>query len=127
MSKFIFALFLIFSSSTSAADLWRTSDTYREVTFQILNVIDWGQTRYVAQHPDQYKENDMGRGGSAWLIGEHPSTTNVDRLMIATAILHPIISYYLPHNWREAFQYVTIGMKIDNTVGNFHAGVKFDF
>ena len=126
MSKFFFILLLL-SSSVFAADPWTRADTYRETTFQVLNIIDWGQTRYTAKHPERFKENGAGAGGSAWLIGEHPSTTDVDRLMVMSAILHPVISYYLPHGWREAFQYVTIGMKLDATIGNASVGVKVSF
>ncbi len=125
MSKFFFILLLL--SSQAFADEWRDSDTYREIAFQTLNVIDWGQTRYTAKHPERFKENGAGAGGSAWLIGEHPSTTDVDRLMVMSAILHPVISYYLPHGWREAFQYVSIGMKLDATIGNASVGVKVSF
>lgn len=125
MSKFIFVLLLL--SSSAFADEWRDADTYREVAFQALNIVDWGQTRYTSKHPERFKENDAGVGGSAWLIGEHPSTTDVDRLMVMSAILHPIISYYLPHGWRETFQGVSIGLKLDATTGNATAGVKFEF
>lgn len=120
MYKFIFALLLL--SSSAVADEWRETDTYREVTFQILNIIDWGQTRYVAKHPEQYQESE-----SAWLIGQHPSTTDVDRLMVMSAILHPIISNYLPQDWRTAFQYVTIGDKLNATIGNASIGIKIEF
>lgn len=104
------------------ADEWREQDTYREVAFQALNVIDWGQTRYIAKHPETYYERE-----SAWMIGEHPTTIDVNRLMIATAILHPVISYLLPHGWRDAFQYVTIIGKINNVAGNNSIGIKVEF
>src|SRR4030042_1202336 len=124
--KTILALILLISTN-AFGDEWRDEDTYREVAFQALNIVDWGQTRYTAKHPERFKENGAGAGGSAWLIGEHPSTTDVDRLMVISAILHPVISYYLPHGWREAFQYVSISMKLDATTGNARAGVKFEF
>ena len=117
------ALFaIIFYPQPGRADEWRTPDTYREVGFQVLNLIDWGQTRYVARNPDKFQEAE-----SAWLIGKNPTVQAVDNLMIASAILHPIIAYYLPHGWREAYQYVTIGGKLNADANNAYIGIKIQF
>jgi hypothetical protein len=109
-------------TSICQADEWRTSDTYREAGFQVLNLIDWGQTRYIAQHPDKFKEVE-----SAWIIGEHPSVQTVDNYMLFSAVVHPIVSYYLPHGWRDAWQYITIGGKINATANNATIGIKVSF
>jgi hypothetical protein len=113
---------LLFSTSAFAADTWSTGDTYREATFQVLNIIDWGQTRYIAQHPDQFYESE-----SAWIIGKHPSVETVDTFMLVSAILHPLVAYYLPSSWRSAFQYISIGGKLNNTIGNASIGIKVSF
>ena len=114
-------LFLLLSSS-AFADQWKSSDTYREVAFQTLNVIDWGQTRYIAQHPDQFYESE-----SAWAIGHHPTTGRVDAYMAESAVLHFIVAYYLPESWRVPFQYITIGGKLNATIGNASIGIKMSF
>ena len=121
MKKIIFALLLSISTQTFA-DEWTTNDSLREVTFQVLNVIDWGQTRYIAKNLDRYYEKE-----SAWLIGTDPSTETVDGFMLQTAVLHLAISYMLPRDWRDAFQYITIGMKLNNTIGNAQIGIKVSF
>jgi len=113
---------MILLSASAHADEWRESDTYREATYQVLNVIDWGQTRYIAEHPEQFREK-----GAAFFIGKHPSIGTVNNYMIGSAILHLIASNYLPHKWREAFQYVTIGDKLNATVSNFSVGIKVSF
>lgn len=126
--RLLFFALALFSVSVQA-DEWTYADTYRETAFQVLHVIDWGQTRYIAEHPD-YGINQSGKYhevDSAWLIGKNPSVIDVDRLMLATAILHPIISYYIPRGWREAFQYLTIGMKLNNVIGNASIGIKVEF
>jgi len=120
MKTLLVALLLL--SSTAWADEWTTGDTYREATFQVLNVIDWGQTRYIAQHPDQFYEAE-----SAWAIGKHPDTGTVDAYMLGTAAAHLAISYLLPREWRSAFQYVTIGGKLNTTIGNASIGIKVSF
>lgn len=106
----------------SFADTWRTSDTYREVSFQILNVIDWGQTRYIAKNPNLYEESS-----TAWIIGKHPSTNDVNKLMLTAAIINPIISRNLPYDWREIFQYISISSKLIATTNNASIGIKMEF
>ena len=122
MSKFIFAFLITVSIPSFATDHWTRPDTYRGFTFQTLNIIDWGQTRYIAQNPDRYYEKE-----SAWIIGEHPTTGRVDAYMAQTAVLHFAISYLLPHDWRSAFQYITIGDKLNATIGNASIGIKVSF
>ncbi|MFA6972415.1 MAG: hypothetical protein WC208_13600 [Gallionella sp.] len=121
---------------------WTTTNTVLEVAFQVLNIIDWGQTRYIALHPrrcysnyattaagNTWSNNCTGHeeSESAWIIGEHPSTETVDTFMILSAILHPLVSYLLPSNCRAAFQYITIGDKLNATVGNATIGIKMSF
>ena len=125
MFKFIFALLLL--STSAVADDWRPADTYRETAFQVLNVIDWGQTRYIARHPDQFYEKNLANGGSAEFIGVHPTTGRVDVYMAQSAVLHFAVAYLLPHDWRDAFQYITIAGKLNATVNNASIGIKVGF
>ena len=120
--KILLSLILLISSYAQATDNWTTGDTYRELTFQTLNIIDWGQTRYIAKNPDQFYESE-----SAWIIGNHPSIETVDTFMLVSAILHPVIAYYLPSSWRLAFQYITIGDKLNATAGNASIGIRMSF
>jgi hypothetical protein len=120
MKTFLLALLLL--SSSAFADEWTRGDSYREATFLTLLVIDYGQTSTVAQHPELYQEDV-----SAWAIGKHPSQETVNTYFSVIAIAHPIIAYYLPSEWRKAFQYVTIGEKIPAVVGNATIGIKMSF
>lgn len=122
MKTLIFALLLFSSSSAFARDEWSQSDTYREVAFQTLNIIDWGQTRYIAEHPNQFHEQE-----SQQFIGQHPTTGRVDAYMAETAALHFVVSYFLPSDCRTAFQYITIGGKLNATIGNASIGIKISF
>ena len=123
--KTILALLLIISTN-AFGDEWTRGDTYREVAFQTLNVIDWGQTRYVAQNPDRFYEKE-----SQQFIGQHPTTGRVDVYMAETAVMHYAISKALVHyGYRTAadvFQYVTIGSKLNAVVGNISIGIKMSF
>ncbi|MFA6904540.1 MAG: hypothetical protein WC236_15810 [Gallionellaceae bacterium] len=101
---------------------WTTEDTYREVAFLTLLVIDYGQTSTIAQHPEFYKESV-----SAWAIGEHPSQETVNTYFSIVAIAHYGIARKLDADWRKAFQYLTIGEKIPAVVGNATIGIRMSF
>lgn len=126
MKTIILAVLLLASSSVFSADEWRTSDTYRETAFQVLNIIDWGQTRYIAEHPDDFHERD-----SQQFIGLHPTSGRTDAFMAEIAVLHYAISRTLIYldmpDWCAAFQYVTIGAKFNTTVNNASIGIKVSF
>jgi hypothetical protein len=115
-------ILLLLISSSVYADEWKTHDTYREATFQVLNVIDWGQTRYINQHPDKFIEHDY-----SGLIGSNPTTGRIDAFMAETAVLHFIIAYYLPKSCRVPFQYITIGGKLNTDIRNANIGIKVSF
>ena len=127
MFKLILALLLFSYSVTTFADEWTSADSYRETTFQVLNIIDWGQTRYIAQHPEKFRERPSSEGGISDFIGSKPTEKGVDSFMLKVSVIHAAISYFLPNDWRDAFQYVTIGMKLNATIGNASIGIKVSF
>lgn len=99
---------------------WDKADTLREITWQALHFIDYGQTLDIARKPYRYEESNP-------ILGKHPSVGRVHTYMIASAILHFGISYALPDKWREAWQYITIGISGGMVVSNFSAGVRVSF
>jgi hypothetical protein len=118
MFKFIF-LFLV-SFNCFAFDEWSDADVKREAVYQILHVIDWGQTRTIAKNPDKYYEYNS-------MIGKHPSVGRVDGYMATSALLHIGITHILPVEYRTTFQYFTIGFKSGLVVHNFEAGINVSF
>lgn len=122
MKNILLALVLLFLSNTAFAehDEWTADDTKRQAVYYVFHVIDWGQTRYIADHPKQYYELNP-------IIGEHPTTGRVDGYFLATALLHTGIAYVLPSDWRKGFQYVTIVFEAGVTNRNRNIGVKIDF
>ncbi len=99
---------------------WSTQDKTLEGTYQVLHVLDWGQTRDIAKNPDKYYEMNP-------ILGKHPSTTEVDIYFITTAILHPIVTHLLPNTWRPWWQGITISVSGVCVVNNFAVGIKMDF
>lgn len=118
MKTFIIALLLV--SSSAFADEWTRTDTYREATYLMLHTMDWAQTRNIARNPDRWREQN-------YFLGKHPSVSQVDQYFIATGTLQFAVAYYLPAEYRKAFQYVTIGIEGGAVAHNFSIGVGIKF
>ena len=117
MFKFIFLLLV---SSSAFADEWTSADTKREAVYLTLHTLDWAQTRNIARNPNKWTESNV-------ILGKHPSVPQVDRYFIATGALHLAVAYYLPAEYRKAFQYITIGMEGGMVAHNFSIGLKAEF
>ena len=117
--KIILDLFLLFTSN-SQADEWTAADTGREAVYLTLHSIDWAQTRNIARNPDKWYEQNS-------YLGKHPSVAQVDRYFIAAGAIQFAVAYYLPAEYRKAFQYVTIGVEGGAVVHNFSLGIEVKF
>ena len=98
MKKTLIALILIlFFSTPVLSDEWFPSWTKEEILLQsaalALKTIDYGQTRYISQHPEYHEMNP--------LMSSHPSLDEVNQYFLITAILQVAIAYALPHKWRK--------------------------
>ena len=118
MFKFIFLL--LFISSPSFASDWSSADTKREAVYLVLHTADWAQTREIARNPDKFYEQNS-------ILGSHPSTNQVDQYFVATAAIQFAISYYLPVEYRKAFQYISIGHDAGYVAHNFSIGISAKF
>jgi hypothetical protein len=83
-----------------------------------IHAVDWAQTRQIAQHPEQFKEMNP-------ILGSHPSVQSVDIYMGSALIIHPVISSVLPSHYREAWQYISIGVSGGAVINNVNIGVRF--
>lgn len=131
MKKIIFALCLLFSSSSYAFDKL-------EATYLALHAIDWAQTReirpgnrkcdysyrtetfYNCTGSIEYRETNP-------ILGNHPTSAQVNLYFAATAIAHVLIADALPSDYRKAFQYVTIGIESAVVVRNYQIGIRVGF
>lgn len=117
----IIAVIIILPVSSYSEDNHITkADIIREITWLGIHAIDYGQTLEIARHPDKYKELNP-------ILGKHPSVNNVNIYMITTALLHPIISYILPKEYRVIWQYVTISTSTICVINNYSIGIKINY
>ena len=113
------ALMLLLVSPAHADD-WTRRDTAWEAAYLTLHIIDWGQTLYAARRPDQYIERNR-------ILGDHPSTGDVNRYFLATGIAHVGIAYVLPPRYRRYWQWLWIAIEADTVNRNYKAGVRIEF
>jgi len=112
-----------------AADKWTTEDTAWQASAMALMVGDWGQTRYIAQHLDEYYELNP-------ILGRHPKTKNIDLYFLSALVIHPVISYLLPSKAevfgyqispRRLWQAGTIVIELGCVANNARLGIGFTF
>lgn len=124
LKSFLVSALLLYTVSAHAeykfAENWNWKDTVLEGTFVTLTVIDWGQTRGIALHPNQYRETNP-------LLGSHPSITKVDTFIPAGIIIHGVISMALPPKYRAYWQAVWIGVEGGAVWHNANLGLKINF
>lgn len=110
-------------TNRSVEDRWSTMDTVRQTVSLGLQIVDWGQTKYISR---------SCRGGGKFsegneLLGLCPNQRRVDAYMGFTAILQTVVAWSLKRSWREAFQYGIIGAEAAVVFRNNSVGVELYF
>ena len=111
---------VVFCRPTPAFDPWSRGDIAREVAWQGIHLIDWGQTLDIADNLDKYHEHNF------WM-GDHPSRGKVNLYMGLETILHPLVTHVLPKSCRPYWQWVTIGISGGLVINNYSIGLKVRF
>lgn len=122
MGKVLFAFILLCCSGPSGADNWSTADTWRESTWQVVNVIDWGQTLDIENCQPSHRCREVNP-----LLGDNPSRMDINRYFAVGALLHYGISKWLPTKTRKNWQYITIGFGLSTIYSNYRVGVRVSF
>ena len=87
--KALLAALLLTAGTAQAADPWTRQDVALQATYATLHVLDWGQTRYIADHPREHYERNP-------ILGRHPSRGRVDAYFATTLALHTLVTHLLP-------------------------------
>ena len=103
-----------------AFDPWSRQDIALEATWQLLHLIDWGQTLDISAQPTRYREINP-------LIGDHPSRARVNAYMGLSTLTHLGITHLLPKSCRPYWQAVTIGITGGLVIHNFNIGLQVKF
>ncbi len=138
MARVIIAALLFLVRPAFAADPWTEAQVGQQVAFTVLLAADWGQTREIADSCEHYGVTwDTSAGG--WsdvdicafretnpILGERPTTDEVDRFFLASAALNLAVAHVLPSKWRSRFQYLSIGIEAGFVAHNYSIGVRVD-
>ena len=122
MKSTIIFLLLLFPGYC-IADNWTREDTQRELAFQVVALIDWGQTLDISRscNTDRYFTEINP------ILGECPSRGDVNTYFPIVMGIHAGISYALPPKYRKYWQNVTFSIQATNVARNYSLGIKFDF
>ena len=118
--KISIAIILVLLTSTASAERLRGTDLNLELAWTAMHVIDWAQTRRIANEPENFSEKNQ-------ILGEHPSVGRVNAYMGLTLGLHWLIATKLPPVPRRIFQIFTIGVTAEAVHNNIQVGIRLDF
>lgn len=140
-TRLALALFTVFALAGCAGGrAWTKADTARQAAYSTLHVLDWAQTRDIATRTVEvrtpvgnvnqsvkYNAEAVPAHSEAVnvLLGAHPSEGRVNAWFAASLVGHALISYALPHPWRERWQYATTLVEAGMVGHNAQAGIRF--
>lgn len=99
---------------------WDTQDKLLLGTYNLLYLIDWGQTRYISDRANKKKEYNP-------FLGEHPSIEAVNLYFIQLILLQNAVIYILPEKYRKYYMIFFIGYETGLTTNNYNAGINIQF
>lgn len=123
----LFSIFCMCAPAHAAASDWTDDDTRRQAMYYLFHVIDWGQTRYIAEHPGQYSEANPLVNFSRDPGSEHENRRQADKYFLVVGIAHYGIARILPPEHRRIFQNVTIAFAAGSAAYNYSIGIKAHF
>lgn len=98
---------------------WTTEDRMAGVTALTFTVIDWGQTRYIAEHQQFYEINPI--------LGMHPSMAKVNTYFAGALIGGTILTFALPEKDRKWFLGGVTVLELGVTAHNANIGIRVNF
>ena len=111
-------LFVMLAAPAQAADEWTQGDQNLQINLTFLQLRDWGQTRYIARHPDSYQETNP-------ILGSHPSTEQVDMYFASTIVASWLIAKRLDRKYRKPFQWFVTVDRLRCITHNLSIGIGF--
>lgn len=116
----ILTIFLaLFFTIPCKAESWSKEQKQLAGIATTLMVVDWAQTRHIANNPHKFHELNP-------LLPNHPSIGQVNRHFIISGLIIGALAHNLPQ-YRSLLLKTYIGYQTINTVRNYHIGIKMEF
>ena len=118
--NWLLIIFILMLSGCASSGSWDTTDKALGATALAATVSDWGQTRFIAENPQRFHENNP-------LLGEHPSLGRVDAHFVGAIVGGYFIADALPGKYRKVFLGTVSILEISVTAHNKSIGVGWSF
>jgi len=82
-----------------------------------LLVVDWLQTRFIADHPERFTESNL-------ILGEHPSLRAVDIYFACCVAATMVLAWLLPYWWAIGAGVALAALEAFVTVRNYRHGIR---
>lgn len=111
---------LVIGAGQCHADEWMVGDTKREIAWQVINVVDAGQTLDISKRcGEKYELNPI--------LGRCPDSKVIAQYFATAAMLHFGVSLALPRRYRAKWQIGTIVVSGAIVLNNYSIGLKINF
>lgn len=117
MKAVVFCLLLL--ALPAQAREWTDSEIRWGAALAVTRVVDWGQTRYIARHPDKFRELNP-------LLPEHPTLGDVNRHFLVSTAVMLAAAHYLPQ-YRSTLLKVWFAVGVGMTGRNAALGIRMEF
>jgi hypothetical protein len=107
-------------------DQWDQTDKVLATVTLTATLLDWGQTRYIAKHPQPDPNRDPYHEKNP-ILGKHPSTAKVDRYFVGAIAIGGLIAHHLPSRQRKYFLGGVAVVEICVAARNRSIGIGFSF
>jgi hypothetical protein len=122
MKKLLAIILLVFSTQCIAADEWSDVDVAREVAFQTLALVDWGQTADISSRCVDGSVREMNP-----ILGSCPNRGKVNVYFPIAMLAHLGVSSLLSSDARSSWQNVTLVVEGLVVHSNYRIGLKINF
>jgi hypothetical protein len=143
LKSFILLSIMLCATNSFAFDDWSKQDVAMQVTYSIVHIIDWGQTRDISRHKNQTefdslpsneaRQKYLAEYGSKTyteinpILGKRPSILKVDSYMATTLVLNAVVTHVLPSDYRPYWQGLGIAFEVWVVGSNYNLGLKMNW
>lgn len=98
---------------------WTDEELRWGAALAVTRLVDWGQTRYIAKHPREFREANP-------FLSNHPSMSEVNRHFIVGSLIMFGAAHYLPQ-YRSTLLRVWVSIGVAANAHNAAIGVRLEF
>lgn len=105
---------------------WWTDDPVTNglmISANTLMIIDWAQTRHIADNPSRFREDGIMRQ----FIGEHPKSGKTNKYFLGTIIANNALGAILPKKYKKTYYGILNLVYLSVTTDNASIGIKMNF